>query len=77
MTKVQIEYELFRPLSGADAAGVAAVRACYGIMRVKLAPGLERLTVDYDASRLTRGDVDAVLLRHGVAIRRNDFPSVR
>ena len=48
VTKVQIEYELAHALSGADAAGVAAVHGCYGIMRVKLSAGLDRLTVDYD-----------------------------
>ena len=35
----------------------------------QVAPSLDKITVDYDASRLMKTDVEAVLVRHGVPIR--------
>jgi hypothetical protein len=37
--------------------------------RVQLAPSLDKITVDYDASRLTRKDMEAVLARHDIPIQ--------
>ena len=71
MTKVQLHYDLVRPLTDADAEGVAHVHSYYGIMRVLVAPSLDRITVDYDASRLSEKDVEEALIGHGVPIRRN------
>ncbi len=70
MTKVQLHYELERPLTDDDAVGVANVHGYYGIMRVYVAPGLDKITVDYDASRLSPTDVSSALIRYGVPIRR-------
>ena len=70
MTKVQLHYELVRPLDDVDAEGVANVHGYYGIMRVAVEPSLDRITVDYDASRLSERDVEAVLIRHSIPIRR-------
>jgi copper chaperone CopZ len=70
MTKLQIHYELVRPLTDEDATSVANVHGYYGIMRVHVAPSLDKLTVDYDASRLSEKDVEAALIRYGVPIRR-------
>ena len=70
MTKVQLQYELMRPLTDADAEGVAHVHSYYGIMRVWVAPTLDRITVDYDASRLSEKDVEEALITHHVPIRR-------
>ncbi len=70
MTKVQLDYELVRPLTDDDAEGVAKVHSFYGIMRVSVAPSLDRIRVDYDATRLTEKDVEAVLIGHHVPIRR-------
>jgi hypothetical protein len=38
-------------------------------VRVQVAPTLDKITVDYDASRLMKQDVEAVLARHGISIR--------
>ena len=38
-------------------------------VRVQLAPSLDKSTVDYDASRLMKKDVEAELARHGVPVR--------
>ncbi len=70
MTKVQLEYDLVRPLTDHDAVAVADVHGSYGIQRVQLAPSLDRLKVEYDASRLSEKDVEAVLQRFGLPIQR-------
>jgi hypothetical protein len=69
MTKVTLHYDLLRPLTGDDLPNIANAHATYGIARLQVAPPLDQITVDYDASRLTRSDVEAVLARHGVPIR--------
>jgi hypothetical protein len=70
MTKVQLEYDLVRPMTDQDAAAVGNVHSWYGILRVQLAPALDRLQVEYDASRLTEKDVESVLQRFGLPIQR-------
>ena len=70
MTKVQLEYDLVRPLTDHDASAVADVHSWYGIQRVQLTPSLDRLQVEYDASRLSEQDVEAVLQRFGLPIQR-------
>lgn len=70
MTKVELQYDLVRKLEDADAQAVASVHGYYGIQRVHIAPSLDRITVDYDASRLSRRDVEGALVRYGVPIRR-------
>ena len=57
-------------LEAADARGVADAHSWYGILRVQLASALDRLKVEYDASRLSEKDVEAVLVRFGLPIRR-------
>lgn len=70
MTKVQLEYDLVRPLNDQDAEGVANAHSWYGIMRVQLAPSLDKLNVEYDASRLSEKEVEAVLQRFGLPVQR-------
>ena len=70
MTKVQLEYDLVRPLTDQDADGIGDVHSWYGIERVQIAPSLDRLMVEYDASRLSEKDVEAVLQRFGLPIQR-------
>lgn len=69
MTKVTLHYDLLRPLTDDDLDAVANVHSTYGIARVQVAPSLDKITVDYDASRLMKSDVEATLARHGVPIR--------
>ena len=70
MTKVQLEYPLVRPLVDSDSQAIANVHSSYGIMRVRLAPDLNQVTVEYDASRLSEKDLEAVLQRYGIPIQR-------
>ena len=70
MTKVQLQYDLERPLTDEDAGGVADAHSWYGILRVQTVPTLDKLKVEYDASRLTEKDVEAVLSRFRLPIKR-------
>lgn len=68
MTKVTLRYRLLRPLTDSDYENVALVHSTYGMARVQVNPPGDQLIVDYDASRLMKNDVEAVLLRHGLPI---------
>jgi hypothetical protein len=71
MTKVQLEYELHRPLTDADEKAIRDIHSQYGMLRVQLAPSLEKICVEYDASRLSEQDVEATLARFGLPIKRH------
>lgn len=72
MTKVTLHYPLTRLLNDDDLENVARVHSTYGMARVRIASSassvFDTLTVDYDASRLMKKDVEAVLLRHALPI---------
>jgi allophanate hydrolase subunit 1 len=70
VTKVLLEYDLVRPLTDEDAHGIADIHSWYGIVRVQIAPGMDKISVEYDASRLTEKDLEGVLHRFGLPIRR-------
>jgi copper chaperone CopZ len=69
MTKVTLHYDLRRPLTDQDYENIAAVHGVYGMVRVQVSPSLDRITVDYDASRLTKTDVEATLARFGIPVQ--------
>ena len=68
MTKVTLHYDLERPLTESELASVADLPSTYGIARVQVAPSLDKIVVDYDASRMMKDDVESVLHRHGLPI---------
>jgi hypothetical protein len=70
MTKVQLQYDLARPLDETLMQQVSAATALFGLLRVRVADSLRHLTVDYDASRLTVDQVEAALQRAGLPIQR-------
>jgi hypothetical protein len=70
VTKLQLVYDLVRPLIDADAKAFADVHSRYGMQRVKVLPGLDKIDVEYDASRLSEKDVESVLIRYGIPIQR-------
>jgi len=69
MTKVTLHYDLARPLGEEDLENIARLGSIYGIVRVQLVPGENRIAVDYDASRLMKDEVEAVLTSHSIPIR--------
>jgi hypothetical protein len=70
VTKVDIHYDLVRPLTDSDASAIADVHSWYGILRVRVGADMKSVEVEYDASRLSEGDVEGVLIRFGIPIRR-------
>lgn len=68
MTKVTLHYNLERPLTEPELGCVADLPSTYGIARVQMSPALDKIIVDYDASRLMKSDLEAVLHRHGLPI---------
>ncbi len=68
MTKVQARFELTRPLDD-DFACIGKAHGVYGINRVTVDPSQHAITVDYDASRLTLGDLRSELVRSGVPVK--------
>jgi copper chaperone CopZ len=67
MTKVQIHFRLQKPLDDAMLARIADARAIYGIQQVKVAPSLDGLMVEYDATRLGPAEVESALAAAGIA----------
>jgi hypothetical protein len=49
---------------------VADAHGIYGMQRLIVAPSLDRISVQYDASRLTEDQVEAALHRAGIPVRR-------
>jgi len=70
MTKILLQYELMRKAADEDAEAISKAHSVYGFLHVRLASTLDRITVEYDASRLSDKDVESWLVRLGVPIRR-------
>ena len=71
MTKVQLPFALDAPLDEAVMNRIADIYEVYGILRIGIEPGGQKLTVEYDATRLSPKDVEAVLARAGVPLVRS------
>jgi len=69
MTKVQLHYDLARPLDDALLQRIASAHGIYGFERIQVAPSLDKLLVEYDASRLSRDKVVAALHGAGIPVR--------
>jgi hypothetical protein len=70
MTKVQIRFHLQRPLAKSEFQSIAAAHAIYGIQKITIAPSLEEMTVEYDATRLRPAEVEAALAGVGIPVDR-------
>jgi hypothetical protein len=68
MTRVQIRFRVQKPLDDTLLAHIAEVRAVYGIQNVTVAPSLDSLTVEYDATRLRAAEVEALLAAAGIPV---------
>lgn len=69
MTKVQVRFHLEKPLDDKLLARLAEAHSKYGIQKIVLAPGLESLVVEYDATRLRPAEVEAALTGAGIAVK--------
>jgi hypothetical protein len=70
MTKVLLQYRLLRPLDETLMQRIAGAHSVYGMHRIQVAPSLDQITVEYDASRLTESQVEAALHRRGIPVMR-------
>lgn len=70
MSKVELQYEFLQPFDDSWSAAILRLHGVYGLHALKLSPALDRLTVVYDASRLTADDVDHHLRMAGLPLRR-------
>ena len=70
MTNVQIDFDLTRKATLEDAEAIAKCYSVYGFQMVKLSPEMDRIKVQYDATRFQTADVEDWLVRLGVPIRR-------
>lgn len=68
MTRVQIRFRLQKPLDDSTLPHLAAANAIYGIQKLKVAPSLDSVEVEYDATRLKPADVVSALSAAGVPI---------
>jgi len=69
MTKVQIHFRLQKPLDEVLLSRISDVHSLFGILRVKPAPSLDSLMVEYDASRLAPADVESALEGAGIPVQ--------
>lgn len=70
MTRVQVQFELERPLDEAAMEAISRAHGYYGIQLVRLLRSMDSILVEYDASRLTETDVESTLHRVGVPVKR-------
>lgn len=70
MTKVEVRYDLTKPVDDSLMEAISRAHGHYGLQAVKLHPNLDGLTVTYDASRMKLDDVDRALHAAGLAVRR-------
>lgn len=68
MTKVQIRFRLQRPLDDAMLARISDAHALYGMQRVQVAPSMDSIIVEYDATRLRPPEVEAALTGAGIPV---------
>jgi hypothetical protein len=68
MTKVQIHFRLEKPLDDRLLQRLSDTSALYGIQKIKLAPPMDSLMVEYDATRLRPEEVESALGRAGIAV---------
>ena len=68
MTKIQVRFRLYKPLDEAMLEHIAEAHSIYGIQRVQVAPSLDSLTVEYDATRLRPAEVEAALASAGIPV---------
>lgn len=68
MTKVQIRFRLQKPLDNATLERLSNASSLYGIQKVQVAPALDHLMVEYDATRLRPAEVEAAMAGAGIAV---------
>ncbi|MFL6415631.1 MAG: hypothetical protein ACJ74Y_08185 [Bryobacteraceae bacterium] len=68
MTKVQTTFTLSRPLTDGELKEISRVHSVYGMLTTRVEPSGDALFIEYDASRLSRKEVSAILEEHGLPL---------
>jgi hypothetical protein len=68
VTKILVSFPLERPLDEPMLAAIREAQAIYGIDRISLAKSMDKLTVEYDATRFRPTDVESTLRKHGLPV---------
>jgi len=71
MTKMQLRFDLQRPVDDQMALMIAKTNGVYGIEHIKVAPTLDKIMVEYDATRLTPVEVETLLWKFGIPVVLN------
>ncbi|MFN0106254.1 MAG: hypothetical protein ACKV2U_29705 [Bryobacteraceae bacterium] len=69
MTKVQLRYELLRPLDEVLLKRISDAHGIYGFQRIQVDTSMDKINVEYDASRLSRDGVMASLHAAGIPVK--------
>ncbi|HJT86926.1 MAG TPA: hypothetical protein VJ732_03695 [Bryobacteraceae bacterium] len=69
MTKMQIRFRLLKPLDEVLLSRISDAHSIYGIQHVQVAPSLDALTVEYDATRLRLPEVESALANAGIPVQ--------
>lgn len=69
MTKIQLRYELTKPLDDTLLDRISRLNGVYGIERIQVSPGMDWIIVEYDASRLSGAEVENILHRSGIPVQ--------
>jgi hypothetical protein len=70
MTRIQLPFTLAAPLDEELLRRIDDVYQEYGILRISGEPGGRNLMVEYDATRFSPKDVEAVLARAGLPLEQ-------
>jgi hypothetical protein len=70
MTKITLHFKLLKPLDEQLMDRIARAGAIYGLNRVQVTPSLDKVIVDYDASRLSLAEVEAAIAGAGIPAER-------
>jgi len=74
MTKVQLPFDLLRPIDELLMEKISRAHGTYGIERIVVASSLDALTVEFDASRLNPMEVEQALRMAGVPVLSRPQP---
>ena len=68
MTKIQIRFRLLRPLDEVLMARISDAYSIYGIQRIEVDGSMEKVLVEYDATRLRPAEVGSALANAGIPV---------
>jgi hypothetical protein len=74
MTRLLVRFRLLRPPDEEVMKRISDAHSVYGILRVKLAPSMDQVSVEYDATRLRPAEVDSALASAGIPVERLNLP---